>query len=171
MELPPDTALQAVIVAEISKCGIYVLERFDIGEFYVGQSIQFFGRFSDHARRWEGEITAVWFAPHPKELLDEAELDTIARLVADGKRLRNIDGVALPIRSDALDFHVEEAAIEEWLSGKTDELIIDRRGKIAVQRLKMKENYDKLAAHEAFENHRSNYWRICSALHSFSSQD
>lgn len=147
-ETPVGTSLSALI-GEIDRCGIYVLE-FSNGEVYVGQTVSLLSRFAHHRRRWPDEIQAVRFAPVAPDRLDLAERDVVARLVATGSRLRNLDLVALPLRSEALDLVVDPTVVTSWLE-EAGELSIGDRAIHARQRRRTEVAYQTLATHKDFD--------------------
>lgn len=147
-ETPVGTSLSALI-GDIDRCGIYVLE-FSDGELYVGQTVSLLSRFAHHRRHWPDEIRALRFAPVNPESLDRAERDVVARLAATGSRLRNVDLVALPLRSEALDVVVDPDIVASWLE-ETGALSIGDRAVHAKQRRRTEPAYQILAAHEDFD--------------------
>lgn len=149
-EVPAGVSLAAILPAAVSRCGIYALE-FEDGTEYVGQTTNIVKRFADHRRRQPGVIVALRFAEVAKERLDLAEKDVIARLGELGVRLRNINYVSLPLRPDALDPVVQAALQERWLlSPAGGELVIDERGKMALQRQRTQRKFAALRAREDF---------------------
>ena len=144
------TSLSIHFPAGVPTCGVYVLE-FTDGTEYVGQSVSLLSRFTTHRRRWPGEIVGVRFVPLPASMLNEVERDTIAQRVAEGARLRNVDLVALPLRSEVLDLVVDPAVQDEWLSGQVDPVVIGYRGTQAAQRRRTLAKYRQLAEHDDFE--------------------
>ena len=148
-DVPPETSLSAVLPASTARCGIYVLE-FDDGERYVGKTVNLLARFATHARKQDGRIVGIRFAPLGKDRLAEAEADVVARLVSDGERLRNVDLVPLPLRSEALDIAVEAGVQAAWLEGQETQLNIGERGKAAIQRAKTADKHAELKGHPTF---------------------
>src|SRR5690625_479075 len=75
------------------RSGIYIFE-FDNGQRYVGQTVNFVGRFnshirgSDHHEPWE-DITRLMLLDAKPEELNELEFQTIARQREEGYSLRN----------------------------------------------------------------------------------
>jgi hypothetical protein len=162
-ELPPATSMSAVLPEDMSRRGIYVLE-FSDGELYVGQTVSLLARVATHARTWPGEIVAVRFAAVESGDLDAAERDVVARLVQAGSRLRNVDLVALPLRSAALDVLVDPVVQAAWLDGDTGPLSIGDRGRVARQRQRTEANFRCLQAHLEFGNTVAAvaaYLRVC----------
>lgn len=162
-ELPPATSMSAVLPEGFSRRGIYVLE-FRDGELYVGQTVSLLARVATHARTWPGEIVAVRFAALETGDMDAAERDVVARLVQAGSRLRNVDLVALPLRSAALDVLVDPAVQAAWLDGDTGPLSIGDRGRVARQRKRTEASYRLLQAHPEFDNTvaaLAAYLRVC----------
>lgn len=154
--MEPGMSLSAVIPADMSKCGIYVLE-FDDGQFYVGQTVNLLSRYSCHVRHQPGTIVALRFAPVPEALLDRAERDVVARMVAEKHSLRNRDLVTLPLRSTALDMVIDPAVQDEWLAGSATEFNIGERGHLALDRIASgsstatgQRSYERLKAHPQY---------------------
>lgn len=150
-ELPAGVSLAALLPSSMSRCGIYVLE-FSDGELYVGQTVSLLSRIASHYRKWPNDIVAVRFSATRRENLDQAERDVVAQLVAAGSRLRNIDLLALPLRSEALDMVVDPAVQAEWLAGESGALAIGDRGQIAQQRRKTRPRYRKLSKHSEYQH-------------------
>lgn len=84
---PPGTSLSVQLGPFGDRCGIYVL-RFADGEQYVGQSVDVVNRFTSHRRRWD-DIQAIEFCHVSREILDDAEKETIQLRRDAGVRLRN----------------------------------------------------------------------------------
>lgn len=155
--------MSAVLPEDMSRRGIYVLE-FRDGELYVGQTVSLLARVATHARTWPGEIVAVRFAALETGDLDAAERDVVARLVQAGSRLRNVDLVALPLRSVALDVLVDPAVQAAWLNGESGPLSIGDRGRVARQRKRTEANYRLLQARPEFDTTVAAvaaYLRVC----------
>lgn len=143
--VPAGVSLAAVLPEGVDRCGIYVLEFAD-GEEYVGQTVSLLSRTASHRRHWPDPIVAIRFVPVGRDDLDTAERAVIARLLDGGVRLRNVDLVTLPRRSEALDLVVDHAVQSEWLSGEVDGVVIGDRGRIAQQRRRTRARYEALTA-------------------------
>lgn len=162
-ELSDGLSLSAVVGPGFSGCGIYVLEFAD-GTEYVGQTVNLLSRFTSHRRRWPNEIVAARFAPAPQDLLNQYERDVVARSVAAGARLRNVDLVTLPLGPAALDLVVDRAVRDEWLRGDTESVNIGERGAVAAQRRQTLAKYRALEARPDFPalaDALSAYIRFC----------
>ncbi|WP_454296698.1 GIY-YIG nuclease family protein [Salana multivorans] len=149
-EVTDDLSFSALLPLGHSTCGIYVLE-FKNGDLYVGQTVSLLSRIATHRRTWPRDVRAVRFARVSPEELDRAEQDVIARLVADGERLRNVDLVTLPLRGDALDLVVDHAVQEAWLDGETVEFDVESRIALARQRERTEAKYRRLTQHPEFD--------------------
>ncbi|MBN9643914.1 GIY-YIG nuclease family protein [Corynebacterium mendelii] len=150
-KMEPGVSLSAVIPEDITNCGIYVLVFAD-DSVYIGQTVSLKARIATHIRHWDDPISAVLFAPVAKDDLDQTERDVIARYVADGVKLRNIDLVTLPLRSTALDLLVDPQVQAEWLAGQTGPLVIGDRGKIAQQRERTRPKYEHLKQSDSYDD-------------------
>lgn len=133
-----------------NSCGIYVLE-FANGEKYVGQTRHLLQRFSEHRRRWPGEIVAVEFSRVPRKDLDAAERDTVALHERDGAKLRNIALIGLPVRSTVLDSYVDPVDIEDWLDGDIRASNIGDRGLTRLQQGPASERFKNLSSRTDYE--------------------
>lgn len=159
-EVPQGVSLSAVLPPASSRCGIYVLE-FDDGTEYVGKTTNIVSRFAEHRRRQPGAIVALRFAEVARSQLDVAEKDVIARLGELGIRLRNVTYVTLPLRTDALDPVVQAALQESWLLAPDGgELVIEGRGKMALQRQRTQAKFAKL-------QERADFAQIVSGIASY----
>lgn len=146
-QLSADTSFAALLPSGISRCGIYVCEFAD-GDEYVGQSRRdVCARVACHRRRWPAQIVAVRYSPTPVEDLDQVEQDTVAQRVAAGVKLRNIDLVAMPLRSEALSELVSDVEQASWLTMDNDPSIPRDRVDIARKRLANRGTPAKLAMH------------------------
>lgn len=142
------TSLTTVLPPLHPTSGIYVLH-FANGEAYVGKSVNVVSRYASHARRWT-DIERVEFCPVAFEAQARAERDIVARFVAQGVKLRNIDLVPLPLASDALDRVVDREFQAEWLNGVPDNRHFGLRGEQARMRRRTAAKYAALAARRDF---------------------
>ena len=148
-EIPPSVSLSALLPDGLSTCGVYVLE-FACGELCVGQTISLVNRIATHRRHFSDRIVAVLFAPLPKPLLDQAERDTIAWFVAEGRRLRNIDLVTLPLRQDALEPLMTDVEQHSWLAGESLNFSLGERTIDERQRQRTAAKYRELTQHPVY---------------------
>lgn len=143
------TSLSAVLPPLHPLSGIYIL-RFANGEAYVGKSVNVVNRFASHARRWD-DIERIEFCPVEAAGHTAAERDMIARVAASGVPLRNIDGIGLPLTSDALDRVVDREFQAEWLTGVPDNPHFGLRGEQARMRRRTAATYAALSARADYE--------------------
>lgn len=127
--------------------GIYVLV-FANGEEYVGQTINFMKRFTQHQHRWD-DIVKVRFAPVAKKYLDEAEATLIAQRGVD-YRLRNLMLTSRPLGSSPLDVTIDPQIQQQWLETREDfkpSRISKERIDVAHSRGIKNEKFDSLLEH------------------------
>lgn len=111
-ETPPGFSASALFSEPLTS-GVYILH-FSNGEEYVGQTVNFMRRFTDHRRRWN-DIVSIQFTYLPKSQLDEAERDIILYRQRGGKHLRNLTLLSQPGGSSPLDVMITPQFQEEWL--------------------------------------------------------
>ncbi|MGL6234540.1 MAG: GIY-YIG nuclease family protein [Segniliparus sp.] len=171
--IPEGASLSAVLpsLARAQLSGVYILTFAD-GMEYVGQTTKLLGRFSDHKRRWEkeaklrpelsGDIVELKFSPLDLEKteLERIERQVIAKLEAQGAKLRNIAHVGLPSDSSRLEIVIEPETLQAWLRGERDTLDIGDRGELPRGRHEPTSKYRELSA-------RPDYPEILAALASY----
>ncbi|WP_124106152.1 GIY-YIG nuclease family protein [Kocuria tytonicola] len=128
--------------------GIYILG-FANGEEYVGKTVNFPRRFTDHRRRWP-DIVFVRFAPVLPENLDRMERAVVSEREAAGVILRNLLLLAQPLGPSRLDVLIDKQAQAEWLTAGADYqgLAVDpHRTRVARRRMRSRQNLDRLMRH------------------------
>ena len=132
-----------------SRCGIYVLSFAD-GEFYVGRTFNFAGRFLDHRKKWD-DITEVLVLRMAKRDQVAAERAAIWRLEDDGFLLRNAIDVVEIHGPTAFDEIIKPDDQKRWLASALsddpgDEVRLDRPD----QRRRNRTNLARLVADPRF---------------------
>ena len=128
--------------------GIYILE-FANGEEYVGKTVNFPRRFTDHRRRWP-DIVAVKFAPVLAEDLDQMERAVVAERQSRGAVLRNLLLLSQPLGPSRLDMVIDKQAQAEWLTADADYdglTMPPQRSELARRRMRSRQKLDQLMRH------------------------
>ena len=133
-----------------NSCGIYILY-FDNEEYYVGQTINFVKRFTQHRAKYR-DIIYVSFKEIGLENLTEVERTTVHEFELLKKKLRNINIVSIINGKTDLDLIVSVEDQTKWLNYELPlETLNTPRSEYPELRKKYTDSYNKLKKHPLFD--------------------
>jgi hypothetical protein len=131
------------------RTGIYVLH-FQVGDAYVGQSLDVVGRWAAHRRRWD-DITRIDFCRAPRKNLDITERELIRAYQQRGQALRNITHTTGSLVGDSdLDYVIEPSQQHAWLNDGEELPDVEERVRDDELRNLKRAAYARLTARDDF---------------------